>query len=141
MNKVDRFSLGYRLRFARETANLKQQDLADKLDISKRTLINWEKNKSAPSDPVVNKIAEIASCSAKDLLLGPAITERMSREGIEDENIRLQKELLETQRKVIKLLEEKGDCWQKSKISNGKTSFLDPSDNGGEGNLPPSPKS
>ena len=112
MKKIEKKSMGYRLRFARNQAGLRQQSLADKLEISKRTLINWEQNQSAPSDPMVNKIAKITSC-CPDQLLG-----FFPIESLENENKRLQKELLEAKDKIIALLE--ADCHEEIEEEDGK---------------------
>ncbi len=108
MKKVEKNTVGYRIRFARELARLGQQKMADNLRISKRTLINWEQNKSIPRDPMVDEIAQMTSCSASDILLGPLLgagnkTKQQERDliGAENSVISLQKEVIRLQRQLL----------------------------------------
>ncbi|QKF77795.1 helix-turn-helix domain-containing protein [Arcobacter defluvii] len=50
--------LHLRLKEAREKAGLTLEELAKKINISKRTLQNYESNKNEPTVSIVNKIAE-----------------------------------------------------------------------------------
>lgn len=45
------------LEACRVNANLKQRDLADKLGVSRATIGNWEKGKTSPTVPQLEKIS------------------------------------------------------------------------------------
>lgn len=44
---------------ARVNAGLKQQEVADRMKVSKVTIINWEKGKSEPSATQADQLSEI----------------------------------------------------------------------------------
>lgn len=50
--------LHLRLKEAREKAGLTLEELSKRINISKRTLQNYESNKNEPTVSIVNKIAE-----------------------------------------------------------------------------------
>lgn len=54
MNKIQ-----ISLAAARVNAELTQQDVADKLHVSKQTIINWEKGKSEPSASQADMLSEL----------------------------------------------------------------------------------
>lgn len=45
------------LRAIRVNANLTQQDVADRLNVSRQSIINWEKEAERPSDLVIYALA------------------------------------------------------------------------------------
>lgn len=57
--KVARFSLGERIRKAREDMDWLQADLADGVKKSRETISNWESNKHKPSKLELDFIAEL----------------------------------------------------------------------------------
>ena len=51
------------LKAARVNVNLTQADVAKKLDISVGTIKNWEKGKTFPKQPMIEKLCEIYGVS------------------------------------------------------------------------------
>lgn len=54
---------------ARVNAGLKQEEVAEKMGVSKRTVINWEKGKVHPSAATVNMLSDIYKVPIDCLLL------------------------------------------------------------------------
>ena len=65
--------LGNRIKEAREKANFSQEELAKALSIGKRTLIDYEQNKTEPKLSILHNIAEICDIDIKQLLFGENI--------------------------------------------------------------------
>lgn len=57
------------LKAARVNANLRQIDVADKMDVDVSTIIKWEKEKTAPRWDQFKKLCEIYNCSTDDIFL------------------------------------------------------------------------
>lgn len=53
----------------RRRLNLRQKDLADRLEISESTIYRWERNEASPGGPQLIAMHEIFGCST-DYLLG-----------------------------------------------------------------------
>lgn len=70
MPKIQQNSIGARIRYARESARLGQQELADKLEYSKRQFIKFEKNEIRPKAAILNKVAQICNVTESWLLTG-----------------------------------------------------------------------
>lgn len=62
--------IGDRIKEAREKAGYTQDEFCTKIDKSKRTLINYEKNESEPSVNIAIQIAEICNIDKVWLLTG-----------------------------------------------------------------------
>ncbi len=58
---------GDRLRKLRLRANLTQQDVADKLHITRQSISKWEKNISLPPLSIINDLVIIFSCTLDEL--------------------------------------------------------------------------
>lgn len=56
------------LLFLRKRANLSQEALADKLDVSRQTLAKWENGESVPDIVHCDRLAELFDISLDDLL-------------------------------------------------------------------------
>ena len=54
---------------ARVNSKLKQEEVAEKMGVSKRTVINWEKGKVHPSAATVNMLSRIYNIPVDCLLL------------------------------------------------------------------------
>ena len=59
----------YRIKYLRQTRELTQVQLADKLGVSKQSISNWENDNIMPSVDMLEKIADFFSVST-DYLLG-----------------------------------------------------------------------
>lgn len=60
--------IGDTIKRLRTAKKLFQQDLADRLGVSKSTVAMWETNKREPNIDSINKIAEILECSPSYLI-------------------------------------------------------------------------
>ena len=56
------------IRFYREKAGLRQEDLAKKLDVDQTAVSNWELGKSKPLRKYHKKLAKILGCTVEELL-------------------------------------------------------------------------
>lgn len=63
-------SIGKRLRMLREASNLKQDSLADLLDVNRASISLYESNKRKPSQKILMKYAEIFDVSTDYILKG-----------------------------------------------------------------------
>ena len=62
-------SLGTNLQYLRRLSlNMTQEDLAEKLGVSRQTVSKWEKGLSVPDAELLTKLAEVLNVSVSDLL-------------------------------------------------------------------------
>lgn len=54
---------------ARVNANLTQQDVAERLHVSKQTVVNWEKGKSAPTFIILNALSNLYQIPIDNIFL------------------------------------------------------------------------
>ena len=59
---------GDQIKALRQAAKLNQVQLAEKLNVSKQSVSNWENNNIMPSIDMLRRICEVLSCSADYLL-------------------------------------------------------------------------
>lgn len=78
MNNVNN-TLGENIRKLREMHNMTQQDLAELVDRSDKTVSAWERGETVPGIGLINKMAEIFKIPATDLLKG-YVSENLSRD-------------------------------------------------------------
>lgn len=60
-------SISDRIKEARESLNLTQAELAQKLDVTKSAISNYETGTSSPKEPVLFKMFEVFNCDANFL--------------------------------------------------------------------------
>lgn len=60
------------LKTIRTNLNLDQQEMADKLGISRKTYQNYEQYKTYPDIPIVKKIIEISKVDFNDIIFLPS---------------------------------------------------------------------
>ena len=58
------------LKAARVNANLTQQEVADKIKVSKHTIINWEKGKTNVGYAPLKVLSEIYNIEIENIFLG-----------------------------------------------------------------------
>jgi transcriptional regulator with XRE-family HTH domain len=75
ITQIPQWTLGDRIRKAREVAGLEQQDLADALYMSRAAVSSWENSHSQPAPRKLAVIASVTGVSASWLLTGTADTE------------------------------------------------------------------
>lgn len=63
-------NIGSRIVELRKTKNLSQQNLAEKLFVSDKTISSWEQNRTEPSLELIHKMSEIFSCNISYLVYG-----------------------------------------------------------------------
>lgn len=104
MKEVERESMGYRMKFARDQARLGQEQLALELGVSKRSLISWEKNERTPKDSIVQQVATITATDVNWILNGDIPHDSVATD-VEGERMFL-KDLLKSQALNVELLLE-----------------------------------
>ncbi len=57
-----------KIRYFRLKNNMKQSDLATKLNLSRTTITKWENNTTNPKLRMLPKIAEALNCTVQDLI-------------------------------------------------------------------------
>lgn len=74
--------LGNRIREEREKRNLSQDELAEKLDISRQAISKWETGKSYPDIETILKLSDIFNLSLDELVKGDQkLRENLIKEG------------------------------------------------------------
>lgn len=63
-------NLGTRIMNLRKKKGLSQQELADKLFVTDKTISSWEKNRTEPGLEMIVKLSELLDCSASYLIYG-----------------------------------------------------------------------
>jgi len=65
---MDRKKIGMKIAYARKKKNLTRQELADTLNITTRTVMNWEKGKCLPDYSVLIPLCDVLDISIDELL-------------------------------------------------------------------------
>lgn len=63
-------NLGTRIMNLRKKKSLSQQELANKLFVTDKTIFSWEKNRTEPGLEMIIKLSEVFDCSASYLIYG-----------------------------------------------------------------------
>lgn len=75
------------LKALRINAELTQEDVAENVEVTKRTVQNWESGKSAPDLKQIQKLCVLYNCSLDDIFLPDNIAKSEKRkEVIKSEN-------------------------------------------------------
>lgn len=82
--------LGEQIKKYRAKANLSQEELADRIFVSRQTISNWENDKSYPDIKSIVLMSEVFQVSLDNLIKGDI--ERMKKEIDTREYARFQKE-------------------------------------------------
>lgn len=70
--------IGRKLKEARTASGLSQENVAEKINVSRQTISNWETEKTYPDIISVIKLSDLYSISLDDLLKGdPKMTEHL----------------------------------------------------------------
>lgn len=70
MNIGGDIMVGKNIRKFRENKNMTQEDLADKLNVTRQAVSNWETDKTQPDIDTLHKIAQILDVSVEELIYG-----------------------------------------------------------------------
>lgn len=71
---------GYTLKAARVNANMTQQELADKLGVSRHSLSTWETGRVKVSRRTLLAISSLTGCDVDDFILPEELTKREHEE-------------------------------------------------------------
>ncbi len=71
---MEKKSIGSFLAVLRKSNGLTQQDIADKLSVSNKTVSKWERNESSPDIALIPVIAELFGVTCDEILLGERIS-------------------------------------------------------------------
>lgn len=88
-------SLGENIKNARKNKKITQNELATNLNVTTRTIQNYESNNRTPSIDILNKIAEYLSVNIADLIANDSKI-RINKDGVPTVNLKL---MTETERR------------------------------------------
>ena len=71
---MDQVKIGKFIAECRKKANLTQMQLAEKLNITDRSISKWENGKSQPDSSIMLDLCDVLSISVNDLLCGEVVT-------------------------------------------------------------------
>ena len=73
-------TFGDRLRHARVAQKLSQDDLADRMDVSKSAISAWENNRESPSFDKLQRLRAALESSLDDLICGDSDAQRLAQQ-------------------------------------------------------------
>ena len=73
-------SLGEKIKVYRNSKNLSQENLAEKVGVSRQAVTKWESNKSKPSTENLIRVADVLDISMNDLTSDNSLSEINRRE-------------------------------------------------------------
>ncbi|SKC92314.1 helix-turn-helix domain-containing protein [Maledivibacter halophilus] len=73
-------SLSIRLQELRKKANLSQEELAEKLELSRQAISKWESEQSKPDINNIIKLSEIYNVSTDYILKGPEMADNLEND-------------------------------------------------------------
>ncbi len=89
---MDQIKIGKFIAICRKENNLTQEQLAEKLNISNKTVSRWENGNGFPDISLLQPLCEILNISVNELLLGEKIPEDNYRKKVEEHTIRILEE-------------------------------------------------
>ena len=75
-------TLGEKIKYYRKSQNLSQENLAEKVGVSRQAVTKWESNKSSPSTENLIIIGEVLDVSIKDLTSDTPVSKKNKRNKI-----------------------------------------------------------
>ncbi len=108
-------TFGSRLKFLRETNNLRQEDLASIFGVARSTYTQYEKDSRFPSIDVLNKILEYFDITYEEIVLGKKAREQEQSEmekkyiAALESNAVLSEQVRQYQEKELKKAQEKSE--------------------------------
>lgn len=82
-------NIGEQIKSRRMELNITQQDLADRLNVSRSAISNWETNKNYPDLQIIVQISEELQISLDELLKGDAdVVKQISKDTTESKKLR-----------------------------------------------------
>lgn len=93
-------NLGERLFELRKTKNLTQDEVAEKLNVTRQTVSKWETNQSSPDFDKIVPISELFEIGVEELLTGKK-EEKQGKEEVQEEKVITKQEAKEKSAKVV----------------------------------------
>lgn len=93
-------NLGERLFELRKTKNLTQDEVAEKLNVTRQTVSKWETNQSSPDFDKIVPISELFEIGVEELLTGKK-EEKQEKEEVQEEKVITKQEAKEKSAKVV----------------------------------------
>ena len=96
-------NLGEKLFELRKAKNLSQEEVADKLGVTRQSVSKWETNQSTPDFDKIVPLCELFEISTDELLIGKREDKKEIKEVIEwcDEKGHSEHEILELIRRIV----------------------------------------
>lgn len=98
---MDQTKTGRFIALMRKEKNLTQKQLADKLNISDKTVSKWETGKGLPEVSLMMPLCEILGISVNEMLSGERLNEKNYKERTQEIIMDLIKEKEESKKKII----------------------------------------
>ena len=89
---MDQEKIGRFIATCRKEQNLTQEQLAEKLGVSNKTVSRWENGNSFPDVSMLQPLCDLLNISVNELLLGEKIPEDNYRKKVEENTIRILEE-------------------------------------------------
>ncbi len=89
---MDQIKIGKFIAICRKENNLTQEQLAEKLSVSNKTVSRWENGNGFPDISLLQPLCDILNISVNELLLGEKIPEDNYRKKVEEHTIRILEE-------------------------------------------------
>ena len=98
---MDQVKTGQFIKAIRKEKNLTQREVAEKLNISEKTVSKWETGNGLPEVGLMLPLCELLEISANELLSGERLDEKQYFEKAEQNIMSLMKEKAEAKKKLI----------------------------------------
>ncbi len=89
---MDQEKIGRFIATCRKECNLTQEQVAEKLGVSNKTVSRWENGNGFPDVSLLQPLCELLNISVNELLLGEKIPEDNYRKKVEENTIRILEE-------------------------------------------------
>ena len=102
---MDQGKIGKFITQCRKRVNLTQIQLAEKLDVAEKTVVQWEVGKSVPQAAKIPLLCEVLNISINELFLGETVTTENENKDLERHLLEMvrQQELAEKRVRMLKL--------------------------------------
>ena len=79
-------TLGEKIWRLRESRNMSQEELAEKLGVSRQTVSNWENDKAVLDAEKLATLCSVFGVSADDMLIGEGVPQPVTQKGVIEAN-------------------------------------------------------
>lgn len=98
---MDQIQIGQFIKALRKEKNLTQREVAERLNISEKTVSKWETANGLPEVSLMLPLCELLEISVNELLSGERLNENKYKNKAEQNIMRLMEEKAETEKKII----------------------------------------